>query len=118
MRPLATILKWLILLPVFAAVIALAVANSQVVTVHLNPFDTADPVLRFDLRLYQLLFAVFAAGVVVGGIIAWARRRPRRPVVAPEPPRDWRSERATSTAVTVPPAPAAAASFLPRPERT
>ena len=46
LRTLGTILKWAILLPVLLAIVLLAVANDQTVTVNLNPFDTTDPVLQ------------------------------------------------------------------------
>ena len=69
---LATILKWVVLLPLVVGIVLLAIANDQSVTVHFNPFDADDPVLRLDLALYQVAFAVFALGVVVGGLIAWS----------------------------------------------
>jgi uncharacterized integral membrane protein len=75
---LGTALKWIILLPVLIAVVLLAVANDQSVTVHLNPFDTADPVLQLDLALYQVAFLVFVIGVLAGGLIAWAGQRKYR----------------------------------------
>lgn len=80
MRSLATILKWAILLPVLAAILLLAVANGQDVTVHLNPFVLDDPVLRAELPLYQLAFVIFVVGVLVGGLVAWtgAARQRRR----------------------------------------
>ncbi len=82
LRPLGTILKWVVLLPVIVAVLALAMANGQEVTVHFNPFDTADPVLKIDLPLYQLGFILFILGALIGGLVAWSsqlkyRRRAR-----------------------------------------
>ena len=75
MHALATILKWVILLPVLLVVVLLAVANDQSVTVHLNPFDKSDPVLKVDLALYQLLLCiVLLLGVLVGGFIVWLNR--------------------------------------------
>ena len=46
----ATILKWVILLPVLLVVVLLASPTARRVTVQLDPFDKADPVLRFELR--------------------------------------------------------------------
>src|SRR5207253_2386055 len=66
---LGTILKWVILLPVLLAVVLLAVANDQTVTLHLNPFDKADPVLKVDLALYQVMFLIFVIGVLIGGLV-------------------------------------------------
>jgi hypothetical protein len=115
---LGTILKWLVLLPVFAAVVLLAIANDHTVAVHLNPFDASDPVLRLDIPLYQLVFAVFALGVLAGGLIAWLgqgkhRRRARR---EREEAAFWqsRAERSERREAETRPAPAG---YLPRPER-
>lgn len=78
LRTLSTILKWAILLPVFAGVVLLAIANDQNVTVNLNPFDRSDPLLRVVLPLYQLAFLIFVVGVLLGGLIAWNGQLRRR----------------------------------------
>ena len=79
MARLAQIVKWILLLPVLAAVLMLAVANSQPVIVHLNPFDTDDPVLRVGLALYQIGFILFALGALAGAFVTWnGQRRYRR----------------------------------------
>ncbi len=116
---LGTILRWLILIPVLLAVVLLAIANDQAVTVHLNPFDTSDPVLRVDLALYQLIFIVFVLGALIGALVAWTgqrthRRRARR---GREEAAFWqaRAERADRREAEA--RPAQAAGFLPRPER-
>jgi uncharacterized integral membrane protein len=113
---LATILRWLILLPVLSAVVLLAIANDHTVTVHLNPFDTTDPVLRADLALYQLAFIVFVLGALIGAVVAWRgqrkyRRQARR---TSEEAAFWqaRAERADQRRTELQPA-----GFLPRPER-
>jgi len=115
LRTVGTFLKWLILLPILAAIVALAVANGDDVTVYLNPFDRADLVLKFDLPLYQLGFALFVLGALVGGLVVWSsgvrsRRRERA-----------RSEAALFEARPVTPDTSAptpsAAGFLPRPSR-
>jgi hypothetical protein len=115
LRRLGTLLKWLILLPILAAVLALAVANGDNVTVRFNPFVHDDPVLRVELPLYQLAFLLFAVGALVGGLVAWTGHLNQR-----------RRERARYEAAslnvhpTAPPdrvTPAPAAGFLPRPGR-
>jgi hypothetical protein len=116
---LATILKWLVLLPVFAAVVLLAIVNDQTVTVHLNPFDAADPVLRVDLALYQLAFILFALGVLIGGAIAWLnqgryRRRARR---ERSDAAFWQARAERSERREAGPRPAENAGLLPRPGR-
>jgi hypothetical protein len=75
MATFGRIIKWIVLLPVLAAVVLLAVANSQPVTVHLNPFDTADPVLRVELALYQIGFLLFAIGALCGAFVTWNGQR-------------------------------------------
>ncbi len=76
---LGTLLKWLILLPVLVVVLLLAIANDQSVTVHLNPFNTDDPLLRAELALYQIGFILFVLGALVGGLVVWSgQRRYRR----------------------------------------
>jgi hypothetical protein len=117
---LATIVKWAILLPVFLAIVLLAVANDQSVTVHLNPFDAEDPMLRVDLALYQVAFILFALGVLVGGIVAWnsQRRALRRARAAPDAAPPWQPRAGASFRRPAEPAAAARAGrFLPRPER-
>jgi hypothetical protein len=115
---LGTVLKWIVLLPVFLAIVLLAVANDQPVTVHLNPFDAADPVLKVDLALYQIAFILFAAGVIVGGIVAWnGQRRARRRAQERAAAAPWqaRTGPALRRADEMPASRASA--FLPRPER-
>jgi hypothetical protein len=113
---LATMLKWVILLPVLLAVVLLAVANDQSVTVHLNPFDKNDPVLRIDLALYQLAFILFASGALLGGLIVWIGQRKyrRQAHIRLTEAASWqaRAERRPAQ-----PEPSQAAAFLPRPER-
>jgi len=115
---LATILKWVILLPVLLVVVLLAVANDQSVTVHLNPFDKSDPVLKVDLALYQLFFIILLLGVLIGGFIVWLNRLRRR---AGERSDDvlqsqMRGERSEQRSAKQHPAQASA--YLPRPERS
>jgi heme/copper-type cytochrome/quinol oxidase subunit 2 len=115
---LGTILKWVILLPVLLAVVLLAVANDQTVTLHLNPFDKADPVLKVDLALYQVMFLIFVIGVLIGGLVAWssaARRRRRRG--QREDTALWQARTEWSEQRRAEPAESRASAFLPRPER-
>jgi heme/copper-type cytochrome/quinol oxidase subunit 2 len=118
LNTLGTILKWVILLPVLLVVVLLAVANDQTVTLHLNPFDKDDPVLKVDLALYQVGFLVFILGVLVGGVIAWSsatRRRRRR--AQREDTELWQARAEWSEQRRAAPADSGASAFLPRPER-
>jgi uncharacterized integral membrane protein len=117
LRTLGTNLKWATLLPIFLAVVLLAVANDQSVTVNLNPFDKSDPALKVELALYQIAFLIFVLGVLFGGLIVWTgqRRRRLRNRRAETPPwqarADWPEERKPRAAASE------VSAFLPRPER-
>ncbi len=78
MSKLGRLLKWLILAPVLLVVALLSVANDHRVTLHLNPFEPADPTLQIDLALYQFGFAAFVAGALVGAFIVWNSQRKYR----------------------------------------
>ena len=79
-RKLATALLLILLALVL---VSFAVANRQIVTVSLDPFDQANPALVVSQPLYLVVFVVLIAGVVIGGCAAWLRqarwrRRARR----------------------------------------
>jgi hypothetical protein len=89
MSALGALLKWVVLLPILVAVVLLAVANDQTITVHLNPFNVDDPVLRVNLALYQLAFALFVLGALIGALVTWASQG--RGAVLAEPRRTRRA---------------------------
>ena len=64
-------LKSLVLLPIAALVILLAVANRAPVTLSFDPFNGDAPVFSVDLPLYAILFGAVALGIVVGGVFTW-----------------------------------------------
>ena len=64
----------LLLIVLGLVLIAFAVANRQVVTVSLDPFDQADPALAVSQPMYRVVFVVLIAGVVIGGCAAWLRQ--------------------------------------------
>ena len=69
---LGTILKWIVLLPILALIALVCLANDAVVTVHLDPFDPTDSLLSYDVPLYQVGFALFVIGALVGALLAWS----------------------------------------------
>ena len=71
-------LKAILMIPAFAVLVALAIANHQPVTVSFNPFDSSDPDLAVTVPLYLVGFTVLIAGVVVGGIATWLKQGERR----------------------------------------
>jgi uncharacterized integral membrane protein len=73
----------IILVPLGALIVALAVANRQTVPVSFDPFGANDSAFIAHLPLFVLMFATVIAGVLIGGIAAWLkqskwRRRARR----------------------------------------
>jgi uncharacterized integral membrane protein len=68
------LLSLLILLPLAALLITLAVANRQAVTISFDPFNDARPAYTFTLPLYALGLVLIVGGVVVGGVAAWLRQ--------------------------------------------
>ena len=75
MSKLGRLVKWLILVPVLAVVALLSVANDHQVTLNLNPLE---PAMQIDLALYQIGFAAFVAGALVGAFIVWNNQRKYR----------------------------------------
>jgi uncharacterized integral membrane protein len=69
---LRKIVTVLILVPLAVVLIAFAVANRQTVTVSFDPFDQAHPAFALTLPLYALVLALVIAGVIIGGVAAWA----------------------------------------------
>ena len=65
-------LRSIVMIPAAAILVALAVANRQPVTVSFDPFDPSDSDLVLAVPLYLLGFTVLIAGVVLGGVAAWA----------------------------------------------
>jgi hypothetical protein len=64
----------LVLILVALVLISFAVANRQIVTVSLDPFDQANPALVLSQPMYLLIFVLLIAGVVLGGCAAWLRQ--------------------------------------------
>jgi uncharacterized integral membrane protein len=64
----------LVLLVLALVLVAFAVANRQIATVSLDPFDQEDPALVFSQPMYLLVFAVLIGGVLLGGCAAWLRQ--------------------------------------------
>jgi uncharacterized integral membrane protein len=57
--------------PLAVVIIALAVANRQIVTVSLDPFSAEHPAASVTLPLFGLIIVLLIVGVLIGGIAAW-----------------------------------------------
>ena len=76
----------LILVPVAAIAVILALANREVVNFRLLPF-TDEPATILAMPLFLLVFLSFFLGVLLGGaVVAWRRiGRKKPPVKEPVP---------------------------------
>jgi uncharacterized integral membrane protein len=68
------ILAALILIPLAALSVLLAVANRAAVTISLDPFMTEKPAVAVTQPLFVLILSALIVGVVIGGIAAWLRQ--------------------------------------------
>ncbi|WOJ89157.1 lipopolysaccharide assembly protein LapA domain-containing protein [Methylocapsa polymorpha] len=80
-------LKLLLLLPVVLGVLAIALANRQLVMVSFDPFAAAEghPGPQIAAPLYLVLLVSVMVGVVIGGVATWIeqgrhRRAARRAI--------------------------------------
>jgi uncharacterized integral membrane protein len=64
----------LVLILIALVLISFSVANRQVVTVSLDPFDQANPALVLSQPMYLLIFGLLIGGVVLGGCAGWLRQ--------------------------------------------
>jgi uncharacterized integral membrane protein len=60
-----------ILLPLAIVLIVLCVANRQVVTLALNPFQPTDSLLAFTAPFFVFLFLSLILGVILGSFVTW-----------------------------------------------
>jgi uncharacterized integral membrane protein len=68
------ILAALILIPLAALIVLLAVANRAAVTISLDPFMAERPAVSATQPLFVLILSTLIVGVVIGGIAAWLRQ--------------------------------------------
>ena len=64
----------LVMIPLALVIVALAVANREIVTVSFDPFSAAEPAFMLRAPLFVLVFVLVIAGVIIGGIAAWLRQ--------------------------------------------
>ncbi len=64
-----------VLVPLGILIVALAVANREIVTVTFDPFGGKDPAFALRAPLFVLLFVFVIAGVIIGGVASWLSQR-------------------------------------------
>lgn len=67
-------LSRLITIPLALALVAFAIANRHKVQLSFDPFAADTPALSIHVRLWEVAFAAFLLGLVVGGLTAWVTR--------------------------------------------
>jgi uncharacterized integral membrane protein len=63
-----------IFVPLAIILIALAVANRELVAFTLDPFNPGNPALTVQLPLFVFLFLALAIGLVVGSAATWVKQ--------------------------------------------
>jgi uncharacterized integral membrane protein len=67
---LRRIVAAIILVPLAVVIVALAVANRQVVTVSFDPLGDT-PAASLSMPLFVLILGLLIAGVIIGGVASW-----------------------------------------------
>lgn len=60
--------------PLAIVIIALAVANRELVAFTLDPFNPGNPALTLNLPLFVLLFLALIVGLLVGSAATWIKQ--------------------------------------------
>lgn len=68
------IISAIVLVPLAIVLVLFAVANREMVTLSLDPFDATRPAFTYRMPLFFLTFILLSVGVLVGGIAAWLRQ--------------------------------------------
>ncbi len=63
-----------VFVPLAVILIALAVANRELVAFTVDPFNPGNPALTITLPLFVMLLVTLALGVVVGSAVTWVRQ--------------------------------------------
>ena len=68
------LVTWLFGLPTLLILLLFALANRQMVQVSLDPLVPEDPWLALQMPLWLVFYAGILLGLLVGGLVAWARQ--------------------------------------------
>lgn len=63
-----------VFVPLAIILIALAVANRELVAFTLDPFNPGNPKLTLTLPLFIFLFLALAIGMIVGSLATWVKQ--------------------------------------------
>jgi uncharacterized integral membrane protein len=76
-----TFLKWLVLAPIGAVLIAFAVTNREPVRVIFDPLPGAYSIFEITAPLFIVLFLAAGTGVIAGSFATWLSQRRNRQIV-------------------------------------
>ncbi len=65
------ILRWLVLIPLGAMTVYLALANRHHVRFSLDPFNPEAPALALDISLFYVVLLSVFLGILIGGASTW-----------------------------------------------
>jgi uncharacterized integral membrane protein len=68
------ILLVVIFIPLAVVLIALAVANRELVAFTLDPFNPGNPALTLRLPMFVFLFLALIIGLLVGSVATWLKQ--------------------------------------------
>ncbi|WP_188823070.1 LapA family protein [Brucella endophytica] len=68
----------IILVPLAIVLVALSVANREMVTLTLDPFNPGNPALSWSAPLFVWLFGALIAGLILGSAATWVRQGKHR----------------------------------------
>ena len=66
-----TFLKVIVLVPIALIIVVFAVANRQITTISLDPFNSETPALALSAPLFLVILLMVILGVLLGGIASW-----------------------------------------------
>jgi len=103
-----------VFVPLAIILIALAVANRELVAFTLDPFNPGNPKLTLSLPLFIFLFAALAIGMIVGSLATWVKQGRYRKLARQRGVEAESLRQAVSRAPAAPQAPVQGAA-LPKP---
>jgi uncharacterized integral membrane protein len=63
-----------VFVPLAVILIALAVANRELVAFTVDPFNPGNPALTLTLPLFIFLFLALVVGIIIGSLATWLRQ--------------------------------------------
>ncbi|AZO52958.1 MULTISPECIES: LapA family protein [unclassified Mesorhizobium] len=107
-----------VFVPLAIILIALAVANRELVAFTLDPFNPGNPKLTLTLPLFIFLFLALAIGMIVGSLATWIKQGRYRKLARQRGAEAENLRQAVSRAPSVPQGPvqgSAQGPVLPKP---